>query len=231
MTSAGSARRRGRGSFPPRESLKNDLETVVALVRARYPGVPLFLVGESMGSAVVMLAAADGVKVDGIVLGAPAVWGWSTMNPFYATTLRIMAHILPRDHVTGGGLGIVACSNRKVLVDMYHDPLVIKETRIDAVYELVSLMDRAFKTAPEMPRRTLLLYGDHDQVVPASAINSLRKKLPDWVTFESIPNGYHMLFRDLDAERVWKIVDNWIVEDGSKVKEAEARSVSAGDGR
>jgi alpha-beta hydrolase superfamily lysophospholipase len=200
------------GIFPAKGVLKDDLEAVVALVRARHPGVPLYLVGESMGSAVVMLAVADGLKVDGIVLGAPAVWGWSTMNPFYAITLRIAAHIVPRDHVTGSGLGIVACSNRQVLIDMGRDPLVIKETRIDAVYELVSLMDRAYDTAPNMPKRTLLLYGDHDEIVPASAIRSLRKKLPKWVTYETVPNGYHMLFRDLDAERVWKTVATWITE-------------------
>ena len=207
------------GIFPAKGVLKSDLETIIALVRSRYPGVPLYLVGESMGAAVVMLAAADGVKVDGIVLGAPAVWGWSTLNPFYSVVLRVMAHIVPRDHVTGNGLGIVACSNRQVLIDMYRDPLVIKETRIDAVYELVSLMDRAFESAPDMPKRTLMLYGDHDQVVPASAIKSLRKELPDWVSYESIPNGYHMLFRDLDAERVWKIVDRWIVDGTTAVAE------------
>ena len=200
------------GIFPAKGVLRDDLETVVALVRSRHPGVPLYLVGESMGSAVVMLAVADGLKADGIVLSAPAVWGWSTMNPFYAITLRIAAHILPRDHVTGGGLGIVACSNRQVLVDMGRDPLVIKETRIDAVYALVSLMDRAYDTAPDMPKRTLLLYGDHDQVIPAPAIKKLRKRLPDWVTYETVPDGYHMLFRDLDAEKVWKTVATWIAD-------------------
>ena len=213
------------GIFPAKGVLKDDLETVVALVRVRHPGVPLYLVGESMGSAVVMLAVADGLKADGIVLSAPAVWGWSVMNPFYKITLSVAAHVLPGDHVTGGGLGIVACSNRQVLIAMGRDPLVIKETRIDAVYALVSLMDRAYDTAPDMPKRTLLLYGDHDEVIPAPAIKNLRKKLPDWVTYETVPGGYHMLFRDLDAERVWKIVANWISDNGSKEAAAETRTV------
>ncbi len=203
------------GIMPAQGVLKHDLETVVGLVQAKHPGIPIYLVGESMGSAVVMLAAADGLKVNGIVLGAPAVWGWSTMNPFYSLTLRLLAHIVPHDHVTGAGLGIVACDNRAVMIAMSRDPLVIKETRIDAVYALVSLMDRASRTAPDMPKRTLLLYGDHDQVVPKSAIKSLRRNLPGWVDYRQVKNGYHMLFRDLNAKTVWREVEAWIV-DGSR---------------
>ena len=201
------------GIFPAKGVLARDVETVVGLVRARHPGVPLYLVGESMGSAVAMLAVADGLKVDGVVLGAPAVWGWSTMNPFYSVSLTLLAHIVPRDHVTGSGLGIVACDNRDVLIEMSRDPLVIKETRVDAVYALVSLMERASRTASLMPERTLLLYGDHDEVVPPNAIESLRKKLPDWVTFQRVQNGYHMLYRDLKAEVVWRDVETWIMEE------------------
>jgi alpha-beta hydrolase superfamily lysophospholipase len=204
------------GIFPAEGVLVRDLETVVALLRADNPGIPLYLVGESMGSAVAMLAVADGLKVDGVVLGAPAVWGWSTMNPFYSAGLRLLAHTVPHDHVTGSGLGIVACDNRDVLIAMSRDPLVIKETRVDAVYALVSLMEQASKTAPLLPERTLLLYGDHDEVVPAEAIESLRKKLPDWVTFDLVPNGYHMLYRDLNAETVWRDVETWITGDGGQ---------------
>jgi acylglycerol lipase len=202
------------GIFPAKGVLVEDLETVVALVRAAHPGVPTYLVGESMGSAVAMLAVRGGAPIDGVVLGAPAIWGWSTMNPFYKIVLSVMAHIVPRDHVTGAGLGVVACDNRDVLIAMGRDPLVIKETRIDAVYALVSLMDRAYKTGPMLTGRTLILYGDHDQVVPASAMNSLKKKLPSTVQFDLVANGYHMLFRDLNAETVWRDVEQWIEKPG-----------------
>ena len=198
------------GIFPAKGILAGDVETVVGLVRAAHPGAPIFLVGESMGSAVAMLAVKEGVKVDGVVLGAPAVWGWSTMNPFYKAVLTLAAHIVPRDHVTGNGLNITPCDNRQVLIDMSRDPLVIKETRIDAVYELVSLMDRAYHAGPDLTVPTLILYGDHDEVVPASAVKSLTKILPASVEFQMIPNGYHMLFRDLNAETVWRDVVTWI---------------------
>ena len=40
------------GIFPAKGVLKDDLETVVALVRARHPGVPLYLVDQQYGRSV-----------------------------------------------------------------------------------------------------------------------------------------------------------------------------------
>ena len=46
-----------RGLWPGIETLVADLKTATELVRARHARTPLFLVGESMGSAVALLAS------------------------------------------------------------------------------------------------------------------------------------------------------------------------------
>jgi alpha-beta hydrolase superfamily lysophospholipase len=70
---------------------------MTALVRARHPEAPLFLLGESMGAAVILLALQQPSfpRVDGIVLVAPAVWGWSAMHPAAAAGLRWAARFAP----------------------------------------------------------------------------------------------------------------------------------------
>ena len=79
---------RGFGAAPDRGrwvgtyQLDSDVATVSRLLRAKYPHVPLYLLGESMGGAVVITAAtgwagAERPDVDGIVLVAPAVAGAS----------------------------------------------------------------------------------------------------------------------------------------------------------
>jgi len=75
----------GRGRWPGARRLAGDAETAAKLLRQRYPGVPLYLLGESMGGAVAILAAsgrsgAPRPDVDGVILVAPAVWGRQTMN-------------------------------------------------------------------------------------------------------------------------------------------------------
>ena len=55
----------------------DDLKAVTEAVRRRHPGVPLYLLGESMGGAVIMVAMTGpgAPEVDGIILSSPAVWG------------------------------------------------------------------------------------------------------------------------------------------------------------
>ena len=67
-----------------------------AAARARYPGVPVFALGESMGGAVLLTALASGARpplnVDGVILVAPAVWSRGDMPLSYRAALFLGAH-------------------------------------------------------------------------------------------------------------------------------------------
>ncbi len=104
--------------------------------------------------------------VDGLILAAPAVWGWKAMNGLYATALRLAAHTVPARRLTGQGLAIRPSDNIEMLRALGRDPLVIKETRVDAVYGLVGLMDRAYEAAGRIGV-PVLQSADTDQLIPA----------------------------------------------------------------
>ena len=139
-----------RGLWAGDTRMAEDLAAVVALLRARHPGLPVYLLGTSMGGAVAMRAMTlpQPPAVDGLILAAPAVWGWKAMNGLYATALRLAAHTVPARRLTGQGLAIRPSDNIEMLRALGRDPLVIKETRVDAVYGLVGLMDRAYEAPP-----------------------------------------------------------------------------------
>jgi len=205
-----------RGLWPGTEALVSDLDAALRLVRAANPGVPLVVVGESMGGAVAMVYAAREASppIDGLVLAAPAVWGWRSMNLFYRASLWLGAHVTPWAHVTGRGLGIKPSDNREMLIALGKDPLIIKETRIDAVYGLVDLMSAAFDAAERITVPTLVLYGENDQLVPKGPTFAMlaRLKAPHRVAI--YPGGYHMLLRDLDAAVVRADVAAWVLDPG-----------------
>ena len=206
----------GRGIWPGVKAYADDLKTMADLVRARHPGVPLYLLGASMGGAVVMVAMTDDdpPAVDGIILSAPAVWGRKTM-PFYQRwALAIAAHTVPWLTVTGRGLKIRASDNIEMLRALGRDPLVIKETRIDTIYGLSNLMDRALAAAPALRSRALILYGRNDEVIPADPVRRMIESLPADSRarrrFAYYDAGYHMLLRDLQGETVWRDIAAWI---------------------
>lgn len=196
------------------QALVADAREAATLLRARHPGVPLVLLGESMGGAVALLALAeDGPPVaDRVVLSAPAVWGWRTMPFSYRAMLWLSAHLLPGMKLTGEGLDVQASDNIPMLIALGRDPLVIKETRIDAVYGLVDLMDAA-DGAAGLPRGDvplLVLCGERDEIVPVDATRSFLRKLKGPYRVAAYANGYHMLLRDLQAVVVYEDVLAWL---------------------
>ena len=60
-------------------------------MREKHPGLPLILLGESMGGAVIMaaLAEASPPEADGFVLAAPAVWSRAVMPAWQARVLAV----------------------------------------------------------------------------------------------------------------------------------------------
>lgn len=201
------------GLWPGVATLTADLNTAVTLIRQKHPDLPLFLVGESMGGAVVLAAAAGATPpdADGLVLSAPAVWARHTMPAYQRAALWFAAHTVPWLKLTGRGLKIQASDNIEMLRELGRDPLVIKGTRVDALYGLSNLMDAAHAAAPRLRNRTLILFGRDEQLIPEPARRTFLAGLPDdgsW-RYAEYPTGFHMLLRDLNASAVLKDIAAW----------------------
>jgi len=198
------------------EVLRRDLADAVDAARLKYPDLPVIALGESMGGAVVLtaLASADPPKVDGAILVAPAVWSRGDMPLSYRATLWFAAHSVPWFHVSAKGLKIWPSDNITMLRELARDPLFQHETRADAVYGLVNLMDEA-RHAPKYLGATppiLFLYGKNDQVIPKEPTEAVVKALGARAEVHRYEHGYHMLLRDLDAQIVWQDVIDWIAK-------------------
>ncbi len=205
----------GPGLWAGADAMRADLDDFVEIARAKYPGVPVYALGESMGGAVALssLATTRQPHVDGVILIAPAVWSRGDMPFYYGGALWIAAHLTPSVHVSGNGLHIVACDNMAVLRKLSRDPLFQHSARADQVYGLVNLMDEARHAPEKFSGATppiLFLYGAHDQVIPATPTEATIKALGNRAEVHRDDNGYHMLLRDLDAESQWQEVIDWI---------------------
>ncbi len=224
-----------RGLWPGTETLTRDLKSAVSALRRRYPDAPVYVLGESMGAAVAIVAMAepDPPEVDGLILVAPAVWGRETMPWYQTAALWTAAHMAPWKTATGRGLGIRPSDNMEMLRALSRDPQVIKKTRFDSIYGLVDLMDDALDAAPRVNARSLILYGERDEVIPAEAVQLLLARLPengrDQRRVAIYRDGFHMLLRDLQGETVWADVAAWIMDGGAPLPSG-ADSIAAKGG-
>jgi len=219
-----------RGYWPGTMTLVADLRAAARAIKARHPDVPLWLVGDSMGGAVAMVALAERPmpEVAGAVLAAPAVWGRSFMSPVEKGVLWLLARTIPWYPLTGQGLGRIPSDNVPMLRRLSRDRKVIKETRVDSVKGLVDLMDAALAAAPRLDGPpVLMLYGLNDQIVPENPVIEAMRLMPkDGRNRAALyTGGYHMLLRDLKAERVWRDVAAWIGDPRAKLPSgADARA-------
>ncbi|WP_162530688.1 alpha/beta fold hydrolase [Rhodovastum atsumiense] len=192
-----------RGLWPGTDRLVADAAEMARQVRAMHPGVPLVLMGESMGAAVLMvLATGPLAPADArYLLIAPAVWGRARMNLFLRSGLWLVVSLMPGLAMSRGPVQIMASDNHEALVRLTRDPLTIKRTRMDALGGLVDLMDAALAAAPRFRAPSLFQYGGKDELVPKAATAFTWQALPrgsaDGPRLAYYPNGYHLLLRDL----------------------------------
>ncbi len=210
---------RGFGASPGRtlwagaESMAADAATALRLLRARYPETPLFLIGESMGASVAVLAAtAQPLPVDGMMLMAPAFWSRAEIGPVAVGAFWLLAHTLPALAFPPGAGSIVASDNEEALRRFGRDPLTIKDTRIDAAWGLLDLMDRASLNLPGccgVP--TLVLQGAKDRVVPPEVTQGQLAQMRPDTRLARYPNGLHLLLRDSIRDQVADDMLAWML--------------------
>lgn len=211
------------GIWPGSNVLLADLRHIAAQLRSKHPGLSLTVVGESMGGALVWVAAAElpGLAADNIVLKAPAVWGENSMPWYQRFGLKFMNAVAPNMTLTGQGaqsLGITPTNDPDVVRDMSRDPLFIKATRVSSLAGVTGLMGRAQNLSTTPTQRSLILYGLQDRIIPPAPVC-------DWLThlntsgvqserldFVIYPKGWHLLTRQLQSREVLQDVQQWLLK-------------------
>lgn len=195
--------------------MTEDLRTLARLVRARHPHATVAVVGESMGSAVSAIAFGSDrpPDADRLVLLAPAVWGWSSQplpqklsawlagRTVRSWTIEPPRFVARRIHPT---------DNIELWRKMSADPNMLWDTRMDAIYGIVDLMEDAWRATGDIDVPTAYFYGAQDQVIPPKPSFEAAARLKGSDRTAYYPKGYHLLLIDKQAENVWRDVEAFI---------------------
>lgn len=204
-----------RGRWPGEERLIADVIEQAQAMRRERPGVPLVVLGHSMGAGIVLAALGEGLEADAAILAAPAIAGGDFVGALPRAALWALTGLAPDTRWGGGGIvRYRASDNDAALRALAADPLYIGRPSPREIDGLVRIMDRAAAAAPGVSVPVMVLIGEKDELVKPEQVVAVAQRIPGLDRLEVYPDGWHLLFRDLQGERVWADVRDWVLAQG-----------------
>ncbi len=211
----GFGRSEPRGIWGGRSLMNQDLRTLTALARQRYPNAVVAVVGVSMGGAVAIDAFSSGEPptADRLVLASPAVWGWSDQPLANKIVLWLASHTIRGTVIKPPSFlleHIQATDNIAELRRMSRDPELIWGARTDTLYGLVGTMQAGWRGTANLPVPAFYLYGAKDQIIGKTPAFQAASRLKPTDRTAYYADGYHLLLVDLENPKVWDDVLSFV---------------------
>jgi acylglycerol lipase len=202
---------RSRGYWAGADTLVDDCADAVRALREAHPGVPVAVLGESMGGAVALAGIGAGAVagVDRLILAAPAVRGGVPLRQLHDLALRLGSLALPwlAVELRRGGRPWLDPEESRRLAD---DPLILRQLSVGTYDGLIELANRATTSIGSTLPPTLLLYGELDGTIPRVAVDDLAARLGERCTLRLYPERYHLLLHEADADLVFADCLAWL---------------------
>jgi alpha-beta hydrolase superfamily lysophospholipase len=201
-----------RGHIGSWSEYREDLRRFLAVVAGEEPGLPVFLLGHSLGGLISLDYAMhypEGLR--GVIAAAPPLGRLAVPAPLLLLG-RAVSRVWPSFALeTGMDLSGLA-RDPAVAAEVLADPLFHRKGSARLSTEVVAAIARVQEGAARFPLPLLVLHGSADRMVPPDGSRELvaRARGRD-VRFHEYPGAYHALFADQGGERVLADVEEWIV--------------------
>jgi len=200
-----------RGHIPSYEALLDDIALLLEQAMNRYPALPLFLYGHSMGgNEVINYALRRKPALSGVIATGP--WLRLAFEPpaLKVALGRMMNRIFPA-FAQKSGLETAALSRRPDVVRAYEsDPLVHDLISARLFVEMYTAGLWALEHAPDFPLPLLLMHGSADRLTSAEASREFAQRAGGQVTLRIWEGGYHEIHNEPERGEVFQTIIAWL---------------------
>jgi len=206
-----------RGHTPSFEAFMKDIDSMFTQASARYPGIPQFIYGHSLGGILVL---------NYVLRRKPALAGAIVTSPGLRTALEgqkmkvMLAQVLGSLLPSGGlasGLDANMISHDLEVVNRYkQDPLVHDKISFGMAKYLMDAIQWAFEHAGEFSIPLLLMHGTADQIAFDRGSREFASKVKsDFVTLKLWDGYYHETHNEPGREQMLAFLLDWLEKQSS----------------
>jgi alpha-beta hydrolase superfamily lysophospholipase len=208
----GHGRSEGARALVEVDDLVEDLDRLVDAAVGAHPGVPLFLLGHSMGGLIAAeYAMGHQHRLAGLVLSAPLA-ALEAASPVTRLTARVISAVAPRLGLVEIDSALVS-RNPEVVRAYDFDPLVYRG-RLPArtVSELASAIGSLPERATAITLPVLIMYGSGDHLVPPAGSVMLDSVISSKDKTLKVYDGlFHEILNEPEQETVLDDLCAWLL--------------------
>jgi alpha-beta hydrolase superfamily lysophospholipase len=217
---AGHGRTAGaRGHVDRFDRLVDEFARFIELVQLDHPGLPVTLVGHSMGALVVAATAAfrtpavERIVVSGALLQLGGEGGGLRQSMSLGVA-RMLARVAPRVAMSTG-LDLQGLSRDPDVIRRYEqDPFVKDRMSVRFAAGMSSMVSLVRGAADKIERPILILHGGADPICPVAGSRLLHAGLKNEVakasSLQIYPDLRHEIFQEPERQQVWKDMLVWL---------------------
>ena len=202
----------GRGHVERFSDYEDDLAVIISRVASQSGGLPLFLIGHSMGGLITLrYLARNDPALRGAVVSAPLIGVAARVPPHKLMIGKLSAALMPRLTLNNEIDPSVLSRDENVGLAYAADPLVHRVVSAKWFAEATRAMEDVVRRAPEMTLPVLIMHGTEDKLASYEATArlypSIGSKDKEFVTYTGY---YHELFNEPEKQEVFTKVTDWI---------------------
>jgi alpha-beta hydrolase superfamily lysophospholipase len=202
-----------RGVIDSYEQLLDEVERSVGLSRNRWPRIPQFVFGQSMGGNLVinwMLRRRESARcIFGAILGAPLLRAKSMPKEKYMRAGRWLAQRLPNFRVPTPARVEWLCAEPRAQDAYRRDPLVHRTMSLRLATSLIDSGLWAMERAGELTIPSLLIHGSEDRLTCPHATREFAQRASGQAEFVLFPGCRHELHEEPPREHIFETIATW----------------------
>jgi len=199
---------RGHGSFP---LIRDQIDRLLAEAAARFPGLPRFIYGHSLGGLLVLdylIERKPDLKA--AIVTSPPIAPAVPVPASKLALARIMAKLAP-SFTLPNGLEQAALSRDPAVIEKYRtDPLVHDRISARLGLDLLEGGPRVQARIREIELPLLLLQGTGDRISSPLATAGLASAAGKNVSYRPFEGSYHELHNEPEKEALFRLELEWL---------------------